>query len=372
MPVLGYLSTVFLLKKNAKCDIISKGSLLDLDKFPCRGRDSTREVCVRTEVVYAKTEEGVELAVIDVTNPAFTVTATDGELAVMAEQYILEAGKQPELPAALREALRDSMLGRGLMAASGSFLDGMSTYLLKLGPENLGTEASPIDKRIAASFPAFTARLRLQDMARLLADGLVRAAAVEPRRPVCLVNIGGGTGSDSWNTVIRLQGGPGELLVGREIGISVMDLDARGPGFGGRAIEALSAAGGPLAGLKVGFRHIDYQWSDAERLRGLLRELDARDAACGVSSEGGLFEYGSDEEIVSNLRALDAGTPQDAVVVGSVTRDGAPVRVSLIASRVLTRPRTIEGFRSLCERGGWTLEEAIARPFSYNVRLVKR
>ena len=327
---------------------------------------------MRRDVVYAKTEEGVELAVIDVTNPAFRVSATDAELAAMAERYILEAGKQQEVPAALREALRNSMLGRGLMAATGTFLDGMSTYLLKLGPENLGVEASPIDQRIAASFPAFTARLRLQDMARLLADGLVRATAVAPRRPVCLVNIGGGTGSDSWNTVIRLQGEQGELLAGREIGITVMDLDARGPGFGGRAIEALSAAGGPLGGLKVGFRHFSYEWSDAERLRKLLRDLEVGDAACGVSSEGGLFEYGSDEEIVSNLLALDAETPRDTVVVGSVTRDGGPVRASLVASRVLTRPRTIEGFRSLCDQGGWKVEEAIERPFSYNVRLVKR
>jgi hypothetical protein len=326
---------------------------------------------VRADVVYAKTEQGGELAVIDVTNPAFGVAATDAELAAMAEQYILEAGKQQEVPAALREALRNSMLGRGLMAATGTFLDGMSTYLLKLGPENLGMEASPIDKKIAASFPAFTARLRLQDMARLLADGLVRSAAVEPRRPVCLVNIGGGTGSDSWNTVIRIQSEQGELLVGREIRIAVMDLDARGPGFGGRAIEALCAHGGPLSGLKVGFRHFSYDWSEAERLPNLLRELEAGDAACGISSEGGLFEYGSDEEIVSNLQALDAGTPRDAVVVGSVTRDGEPVRASLIASRVSTRPRMIEGFRSLCEQGGWMVEEAMERPFSHNVRLVK-
>jgi hypothetical protein len=327
---------------------------------------------VRTEVVYAKTEDGLDLAVIDITNPAFRVTATDAELAAMAEQYILEAGKQQEIPAALQEVLRNSMLGRGLTAATGTFLDGMTTYLLKLGPENLGMGASPIDKKIAASFPAFTVRLRLQDMARLLADGVVRAAAVEPRRPVFLVNIGGGTGSDSWNTVIRLQGEHGELLVGREIRIAVMDLDARGPGFGGRSMEALCAAGRPLSGLQVGFRHFSYEWSDAERLRKLLRELGARDAACGISSEGALFEYGSDEEIVSNLRALEAETPRDAVVVGSVTRDGGPVRASLIASRVLTRPRTIEGFRSLCEQGGWTVEEAMERPFSYNVRLVKR
>src|ERR1700690_380228 len=116
------------------------------------------------ETVYAMREDGVRTAVIDVTNPAFAVTATDAELAAMAEQYIREAEQQSEIPEAVREALRNSLLGRGLMAASGSFLDGMSTYLLKLGPENLGEEFTPIDRRIAASFPVFAVRLRLQEM----------------------------------------------------------------------------------------------------------------------------------------------------------------------------------------------------------------
>src|SRR5271157_2409437 len=171
---------------------------------------------MRIDVVYATTSEGVKLAVIDVTNPTFTVGATDAELAAMAEQYILEAGRQHEIPEALREALRNSMLGRGLMAASGTFLDGMSTYLLKLGPENLGEGATPIDQRIAASFPAFTARLRLQELARLLGGGLAMTSAVDPRRRGCLVNIGGGPGADSWNALISLPNVRAELLeIGR-------------------------------------------------------------------------------------------------------------------------------------------------------------
>ena len=322
-------------------------------------------------VVYAKTEEGVETAVIDVTNPAFAVRATEAELAAMAEQYILEAGRQQEIPEAVREALRNSMLGRGLMAASGTFVDGMSTYLLKLGPENLGEEASPIDRRIAASFPAFTARLRLVDMARLLAEGLVRSAAVERRRPVCLVNIGGGAGSDSWNALICLHSECPELLKGRRIVIAVLDLDARGPAFGVRAVASLRTLGAPLSGLDIAARYLSYQWSDAERLRMALEGLNAGDVACGVSSEGGLFEYGSDEEIVSNLRVVHAGTAADAIVVGSVTREGGVVRASLIANRVTTRPRTIEAFRVLAKRGGWRVEKVLDRPFSYNVRLVK-
>jgi len=332
-----------------------------------------------TGISYAETEQGVRTALIDATNPAFAVTATDEELAAMSEQYVREAAQQREMPEALREALRNSMLGKGLMAAAGTFLDGMTTYLLKLGPENLGVDASPIDRRIAASFPAFTARLRLQDMARLLAHGLRRAAAAEPRKPVCLVNIGGGAGADSWNALIHLSGrasdlagdqGPA-LLTGRKITIALLDLDARGPAFGARAVAALGTAAGPLSGLDVEFRHSRFDWSDAGRLEAALVELNAGAAACGISSEGGLFEYGTDEEIVSNLKALHAGTARDAFVVGSVTRDAAPVRASLIASRVLTRPRTIEAFRALCEAGGWKLEEWIERPFSYHVRMVK-
>ncbi len=338
---------------------------------------------MRTEVFYAKTEEGVELAVIDVTNPLFAVSATDAELAVMAEQYILEAGRQQQIPAtppaALREALRNSMLGRGVLAATGTFLDGMSTYLLKLGPENLGTEASPIDRRIAASFPAFTARLRLQDMARLLADGLELSGTAEPQRTMLLVNIGGGPASDSWNALIvltcrlraRLPPESAKLLANGRVVIAVMDLDRRGPAFGGRAIEALCADGAPLSGWNIAFRHCSYEWSDAGQLREALEELRAGEATCGISSEGGLFEYGSDVEIVSNLAALHAGTAGDAIVVGSVTREGRPVRVSLIGNRVATRPRTIEAFRVLAGQAGWMVQEVIERPFSYNVRLVK-
>jgi hypothetical protein len=326
---------------------------------------------MKPDVLYAITEDGERLAVIDVTNAAFAVSATNAELTALAEQYIVEAARQQEIPTALREALRSSKLGRGLMAASGTFLDGMTTYLLKLGPQNLGEAFSPIDQRIAASFPAFTARLRLQDMARLLVDGLAITAAVHPSRRVCLVNIGGGPSADSWNALISLRDGSAELLADREIVIAVMDLDRRGPAFGRRALDALCADGAPLGGLNISFRHFDYEWSCTERLREALDELRASDTACAISSEGGLFEYGSDEEIVSNLRVLHAGTAGDSIVVGSVTRDGRPVRASLIANRVSTRPRTMEAFQVLAEQGGWTMQEVVERSFSYNVRLVK-
>jgi hypothetical protein len=323
------------------------------------------------ETVYAMRDGGVKTAVIDVTNPAFAVTATDAELEAMGEQYIREAEQQSEIPEAVREALRNSLLGRGLMAASGSFLDGMSTYLLKLGPENLGEEFTPIDRRIAASFPAFAARLRLQEMARLMAEGLERTVGVAERRAVCLVNIAGGSGADSWNTLICLRTAKAGSLEGRKIAIAVLDSDSRGPEFGERAVTALQAEEAPLSGLNIAFRHFSYEWSDAGRLGELLGELGAREAACGISSEGGLFEYGSDEEIIANLQEAHAGTGRDAIVVGSVTRAGAVVRASRIGGRMAVKPRTMDGFRGICEQAGWSVERVIERPFSYHVRLMK-
>jgi hypothetical protein len=257
------------------------------------------------------------------------------------------------------------------MAASGTFLPGLVTYLLKLGPENLGAFASPIDRQIAASFPAFAARLRLQDVARLLADGLQCSLLAQPRRPLCLINVGGGVASDSWNALIHLQAEI-STLADRAIVIAVIDIDDDGPAFGARAMRALRAPAAPLGGLDVSVRHFKYDWSAADRLRQTFTDLNTAEALCAISSEGGLFEYGSDTEIMANLNAMHAGTGSDAIIVGSVTRDCEVVRVSQIANRVSTRPRTMEAFRSLVEQGGWVLSRVIERPFSYNVSLVKR
>ena len=99
--------------------------------------------------------------------------------------------------------------------------------------------------------------------------------------------------------------------------------------------------------------------------------MHATDAACAASSEGALFEYGSDTEIVANLEVLHAGTAADAIIVGSVTRDGEPLRALHTSGRAATHPRTREAFRSLAEQAGWSVQHVIERPFSDNVRLVK-
>lgn len=336
------------------------------------------------DVCYATSDDGLELPVIDVGHPAFAVTVTDEELTAMAAQFIEEAQRQAHLPpesqqAMLREAFKGSRLGQALMGAAGGFLDGITTYLLKLGPEHLGTceWSVPMDQRIAASFPAFGARLRLQDMAQLLADGILAASSASPdagaARPLWFLNIAGGPAADSWNTLLRLHRADPAWLAARRIIIAVLDPDERGAAFGARAVAALTSAVGPLAGLDVDFRRISYDWRETDALPRILDQLrDAGASAnpiCAISSEGGLFEYGSDEEIVANLATLRAIVPRDAIIAGSVTRDDGPSRIAQGASRVAVHPRTLDAFRALVERGGWTLDHVIQGPFSFNVRL---
>jgi hypothetical protein len=327
---------------------------------------------LNTRILYAAHDGGIDLAVVDITNPAFTVVVKDDEIAAMAGRHTVELAQQKAMGQAIQEALQQSQIGRSLQAASGSYLAGMPTYILKLGPENLGAaETNPIDRHIAASFPALALRIRLQDMARLLADGLA-GMSIDPPRQVRFINIAGGPASDSWNALILLQAERPEVLEGRKIGIAILDLDEAGPAFGRRAVVALCAPGAPLSGLDIAMQHVSYAWSDANRMRPILQELNAREAACAISSEGGLFEYGSDAEVVANLTVLDAETGPDAIVVGSVTRESELMRASQSVHRILLQPRTMERFRTLAAEAGWVVKRSIERPLSYHVLLAKK
>lgn len=86
------------------------------------------------------------------------------------------------------------------------------------------------------------------------------------------------------------------------------------------------------------------------------------------SSEGGLFEYGSDTEIESNLKVLRE-FPEVVAVVGSVTRADEPIQRIRQMGRAATRPRGLEVFRALIEKTGWKIARAIERPFSDQVVL---
>lgn len=333
----------------------------------------------REGIFYARTVSGVELPIIDVTHPAFAVTLSADEQRTRIDAFMRESQPLDKLPPLLRRlllrfVLRGSLFARGMSSTGSSYLSGMHTYLFKLGPDNLNLpDITRIDRKIAASLPAFGMRVRVCDIARLLADSARPALeGVAAERPLYLLNIAGGPAIDSLNALILLARERPDVLTGRHVEVVVLDIDTDGPEFGARALSGLLAPGAPLAGLQARFRRVHYDWSNPTELVPVLEEARGAHAVTLASSEGGLFEYGSDEQIVANLGALRAGTGKGFALVGSVTRGDAPMQRLRSQSPVPTRPRGLAVFSALIEPAGFGVARAIERPFSDHVVLVPR
>ncbi|MFT3928469.1 MAG: hypothetical protein QM778_38425 [Myxococcales bacterium] len=329
----------------------------------------------RPGVFYAVSSDGVELPIIDVTHPAFALSFDDEKQRRMLAAYLREQWLVGLVPAALRRRLyrwllRDSLLGPGMRLAEGAFLSGMSTYLFKLGPDNLGRAyAKPIDRRVVGSLPGVAMRLRLSDMASLLAEHLGPLLAAQPERPLCLLNIAGGPAMDTLNALLLLHKRDPGLLTGRVVRIALLDMVEAGPLFGARALRALSVSGAPLHGLDIGLEPIPYDWHDTRTLQAVLARTRGEGALVAGSSEGGLFEYGDDRAVQDNLSCLQQETPEEFVMVGSVTRGDASLRRLHALHGVATHPRGLPTFRRLVEPCGFRVIRAIERPFSDHVVL---
>jgi hypothetical protein len=325
-------------------------------------------------IVYAITADGIELPIIDVSSPLFAIPDDPASFDALLAEYQATEEKQAKTPVLLRRLFmklgsRRSQLLRALFLPEGSFLGGLPTYIMKLGPTNLpdGFNTS-IDQRIVASPHARFVRLRLQHCAMLLADGLEPLLAAQPGAPLHFVNIGGGPAMDNINALLLLAKRQRQLLA-RPIHIHVCDLDTRGPAFGANAVAALCATGAPLAGLNITFDRTSYDWNDTAVLVSLLATIAEPNAIIAASSEGALFEYGSDEAIVANLRALHS---RAAIVVGSVTSNQPLRRQQIRTTRFSLHPRGLEGFRPLAEQAGYVVDRAKITPLSDHVILRPR
>ena len=295
---------------------------------------------------------------IDVTDPRFAVPDDPDSLRRLFDAAHEEERRNRRIPRfimrlLLRSAAKTSLLVRAIFSADTTFLDGITTYVMKLGADNLPPPYdSPMDRRLAASPHLTLLRLRTQQVARLIADSLADDLAAAPTAPLHLINIAGGPAIDSLNALIILNRRAGHLLR-RPIAIHVLDPDDAGPFFGRGALAALMASGAPLTGLTIAFDHRTYDWNAPASLEALLRELNAGNAIVAASSEGGLFEYGSDEAIVANLAALRGGDA--TLVAGSVTGNDEAHRRRITMSRFKLIPRGREGFAPLAARAGFTL-----------------
>jgi hypothetical protein len=248
----------------------------------------------------------------------------------------------------------------------------MNTYLLKIGPDNLGAGyIGRGDRRIAASFPVLAVRLRLQETAGMIAGGFTGPLAARPAASLHLLNIGGGHAVDSLNSLILARAAGARILEDRRICIHILDLESDAPDFGRRALAALLAPGAPLHGLNVTFSYVRYNWGEPEVLRTVIAGLGPDEKVIMLSTEGALFEYGSDRDILSNLAVFREATPRDSTIVGSVTRDRSALAGHYSVSRIPVVQRGLAKFGALANEAGWTIEKAVEGPFSDVVRLAR-
>jgi hypothetical protein len=107
--------------------------------------------------------------------------------------------------------------------------------------------------------------------------------------------------------------------------------------------------------LDIDMTRHDYDWERAPALENLVGNLIAAGAVIAASSEGALFEYGSAQAIVANLRALRAGGSGAPLVAGSVTCADATRRRIIERTRFNLVPRGIAGFAPLAAQAGFCI-----------------
>jgi hypothetical protein len=324
----------------------------------------------------AKTRDGHDLPVIDVTDPRFAVADDPAATRALYDAFIAGERRRGRIPrfimrAMLRRAARESLLVRAMFGSDAGYLDGMTTYLMKLGADHMVPPYdTPTDRRLAASPHITLLRLRMQQIARLLADGLVEHLAAAPGALLHLINIGGGPALDSINALVLLHRDRPDLMA-RSVVVHVLDSGTDGPLFGANALEALRADGRPLHGLDVACMRHDYDWNDCAALVRLVRDLASAGSLIAASSEGALFEYGGDDAIVANLAALHAGGTGARLVAGSVTRHDEARQRMIEETRFRLIARGLAGFAPLATRAGfaiakvapaWLSDQVLLRP----------
>ncbi len=327
-------------------------------------------------VCYAVTDDGLELPVVDVTHPAFACVPTDAEIEAVTQDFVRGAERRRKMPAFVKKVFlwylqRKSILVRSYKESQAPFVTGMTIYYFKLGPENLGEGyATKIDRQFASALPCLSVRLRLKDMARMMAEALIPLLMVRQHHPLHLLNIGGGPATDSLNTLLVLQKSHPHLLKDRTMVIHCLDLDQEGPGFGARSLEALKAAGGPLNGLQISFQYSTFNWSNPRDLIPVLERIPSEAIVTGTS-EGGIFDYCSDDEILATLELLWRRSSDDFVMTGTITRADGLLSGGVDTGHLTLKPRNLADFKGLVQRAGWSVAEASAQPFCHDVLLRK-
>ncbi|MFJ7887061.1 hypothetical protein ACIQYL_03115 [Lysinibacillus xylanilyticus] len=242
-----------------------------------------------------------------------------------------------------------------------SYLSGMRTLLYKLGPNlSRGIKLGFRDKWAVKQTSFMGLRIRLRDLCQRQSKILQPQLKQFPERNLCFFNIAGGAATDSINTLILLQESEPELLRSRKIEINILDIDTYGPNFAKRCIDVLKQPGEHFYGQDIALNIIHYDWSQPDAL--LKMCLDRSDCIQLFSSEGGLFEYGLDSDIIDNLNYFYTNSPADARVTGSLIFDRANVNSGYLGFTefigVQIRYLGLKGLQRILTETSWALEES--------------
>jgi hypothetical protein len=322
------------------------------------------------ELSYAFTANGIELPVLDITHPYF-VSCTDEETLKKLLPYVEKnaeenADKFNKLPAFIKRFfIKHSFAVAELLQVErqNEFASGITTIMMKLGPKLIGKgKRRFLDRQMNKGFGALLIRMRARDISKCQADALMPLLIKSPGKDLCFINIAGGAASDSINALFLLQKENPALLKDRKIEINVLDIDSFGPAFGDRCITALKAPGGKFNELNISFRHIYFDWNKTEKLEELLSERKGWLQIC--SSEGGLFEYCSDEVIIKNLNTIYSYSTDDIIVAGTLLHDVETIDAGMLAALKIStniKPRLlgINGLKNIVENYKWRIKSTI-------------
>lgn len=317
--------------------------------------------------LFAVAPDGTRLPVIDITNPAFAVADSPAEIAELGRQALREEEALGPVQwffvgLMMKLLARRSPLIAAVQAANSSYMSGIHTYVLKLGPDNLVPPYDgEIDRRVAASATVTGMRVRLKQVATLLAEALGERLTAAPGAPVEILEIAGGPSSATLNALLLLEQ-RGELA-GHRVTVTIYDVDEAGPAFARQMLETLR--GGPLAGRDIELVHVAGNWSDTAALG---RVLDAvpDGTIVAATSEGGLFEYGSDADIAGVMAVLARRVD---IVTGSVTRNDALNQKMRRHSAARVIMRGLERFGALVAPAGYRIATSLPCPLSDQVLL---
>src|SRR4029079_15597427 len=127
-------------------------------------------------VLYARSRAGYDLPIIDVTHPRFAIADDPAARAARQEAFLKDDRQRRWIPDFILRFLlqgfaRESRLPASMFDRANSYLDGITTYVMKLGADNLVPPFdSPADRRFAASPHITLLRLRTHQTASFIAD----------------------------------------------------------------------------------------------------------------------------------------------------------------------------------------------------------